>query len=384
MPISLSASETRRFRVLGQGLSGPDVEASSAGKAGVPGIARRAGGIQAQDMNAAALQIRVRSAGLTTAAMHGAISEDRSVVRTWAMRGTLHLIPAEDYDWIVALTGPPAMSAGRGRRLSLGLDEATLDRALTHAVDMLRVEGPMTRPQLAERLAAYDIPVADQGLNHIVRSGGFMGILCHGPLINGRTETFVAADAWLAHIARQALPRPDALAALALRHISAFGPAAPHDFATWSGLPLRDARSAWHAISDELMELTAADAPAWIARDDAPRLEQVLGDSPPAVRLLGAFDTYLLGYKGRDLAVAPRHASMVNAGGGMIRPVVILDGEAVGGWGMTRKDGGRAVDISVAPFEGMEGRLEMFRDALAVEAEDIGRFLGVEARLVAA
>ena len=350
----------------------------------MPGIVRRVGGLQAQDVNAVALQIRVRSAGLTAAAMHTAISEDRSVVRTWAMRGTLHLVPAEDFNWIASLTGPPALSAGRGRRLSLGLDEATLDRALTHATDMLREEGPLTRPQLAERLAEYDIPVADQGLNHIVRSGGFMGILCHGPLIDGRTETFVAADAWLAQTARPALPRQDALAELALRHIRAFGPAAPHDFAAWSGLPLRDARSAWQAISDELMEVTAADAPAWIAREDAPRLERVLGDSPPVVRLLGAFDTYLLGYKGRDLAVAPQYASKVNAGGGMIRPVVIIDGQAVGGWSMTRKAGGSEVDISVTPFDGMADRLAPVRDALTAEAEDIGRFLGVEARSVVA
>ena len=210
-----------------------------------------------------------------------------------------------------------------------------------------------------------------------------MGVMCHGPLPDGRTDTFVAADAWLAHIARPALPRQDALAALALRHIRAFGPAAPHDFAAWSGLPLRDARSAWQAISDELMEVIAADAPAWIAHEDAPRLEQVLGDSPPAVRLLGAFDTYLLGYKGRDLAVAPQHASKVNAGGGMIRPVVTIDGEAVGGWGMTRREAGRAVDISVTPFDGMADRLPPVRDALGAEVEDIGRFLDVEARLVA-
>ena len=353
-----------------------------AASAGVAGIVRRSGGIQAQDMNAAPLQIRVRSAGLTAAAMYSAISEDRSVVRTWAMRGTLHIIPAEDFTWIASLTGPPALSAGRGRRLSLGLDEATLDRALSLAVDVLRAEGPLTRPQLAERLAVYDIPVADQGLNHIVRSGGFMGVMCHGPLPDGRTETFVAADAWLAHTARPALPRQDALAALALRHIRAFGPAAPHDFAAWSGLPLRDARSAWQAISGELIEVVAADAPAWIAREDAPRLEQILGDSPPVARLLGAFDTYLLGYKGRDLAVAPQHASKVNAGGGMIRPVVILDGEAVGGWGMTRREAGRGVDISVTPFEGMADRLAPVRDALAAEVEDIGRFLDVEARLV--
>ena len=130
------------------------------------------------------------------------------------------------------------------------------------------------------------------------------------------------------------------------------------------------------------MEIDAPAGPAWIARHDAPRLEQVLGESRPTARLLGAFDTYLLGYKGLDLAVAPQYASKVNAGGGMIRPVVVVDGEAVGTWAMTRRAAGRAMDINVAPFDGMEQRLPPLRDALIAEADDIGRFLGLQARLV--
>ena len=107
--------------------------------------------------------------------------------------------------------------------------------------------------------------------------------------------------------------------------------------------PLRDARSAWQAISRELLEVAGAGVPAWIARDDAPRLEQVLGESPPIARLLGAFDTYLLGYQGRHLAVAPQYASNVNAGGGgMIRPVVIVDGEALANVGYDAQSGRRA------------------------------------------
>ena len=220
-------------------------------------------------------------------------------------------------------------------------------------------------------------------MNHILRYAGFAGLLCHGPVIDGRTETFAAIDSWLPPAARASLTRSEALARLAMRYVRAFGPAAPHDFAAWAGLSLRDARSAWQAISQELMEVAAAGDPAWIARDDAPRLEQVLGESPPTARLLGAFDTYLLGYRGRDLAVAPQYASKVNAGGGMIRPVVIVDGEAVGTWAMTRRAAGRAIDINVAPFDGMEERLPPHRDALVAEAQDIGRFLGIEARLLA-
>ena len=230
-------------------------------------IVERTGGVQAQDVSAAGLQIRARSFGLTVADLHRALAEERSVVRTWVMRGTLHIIPAEDQRWITALLGPPAFSAGRGRRLQLGLDEATLNKAHKIAVESLTAEGPLTRQQLAERLAPHGIPVADQGLNHVVRSGGFLGIITHGPMLDGRTETFVAADSWLEGIQRPELGREEALARLALRYVGAFGPATPRDFSAWAGLPLRDARAAWGAISDELVEVMVVGEQTWIHKD---------------------------------------------------------------------------------------------------------------------
>ena len=142
MPPTLSAAETRRFRILAQGLNGPDDGSASLGAAAVPDIVRRSGGIQAQDANAAMLQIRARSSGLTAIDVREALEEDRSIVRSWAMRGTLHIFPAEDYDWLVALTGPAPMAASRARRAGLGLDDTTVEAALRLTGSILAEERP--------------------------------------------------------------------------------------------------------------------------------------------------------------------------------------------------------------------------------------------------
>ncbi len=389
--ISLSADETRRFRLLSQGLAVPTdalpphapamADTTDPGADAVLNIVRRAGGIQAQDMNAAPLQVRARSAALTRSDVIRAISEDRAIVRTWLMRGTLHIIPVDDHRWMTSLFGAASFSAGHGRRLQLGLDERTLDTALTHAVDILNAEGPLTRRDLAERLAPLGIGVADQGFHHIVRSGGFLGILCHGPLVDGRTETFAATDSWLGGIERPALERDEALARLARIYINAFGPSTTRDFAAWAGLPLRDARAGWHAIEDNLLEVVADGEAAWIHEDDAPRLTAVQQPAPhPALRLLGYFDTYLLGYRGRGLAVAQEHFRRVNAGGGMIRPVVLIDGRAVATWSLKRDTRAGTADVSIEPFPGLEDALTpaWAQEAVQREIDDIGRFLGLE------
>ena len=168
--VTLTADETRRLRVSSQGL---DVPIGGAGA--VLDIVRGTGGIQGQDFNAAALQVRARSFGLTYADVVFALSESRSIVRTWVMRGTLHLIPSEDHRWMTSLLGPAAFSAGSGRRLQLGLDEKTLERALECLVTCFTKYGPLTRKEVGERLVSEGIRVEGQAVNHVVRAGGVFG-----------------------------------------------------------------------------------------------------------------------------------------------------------------------------------------------------------------
>src|SRR5262249_42862384 len=138
-----------------------------------------------------------------------------------------------------------------------------------------------------------------------------------------------------------------ALAELARRYLGAFGPATDRDFAYWSGLPLRDVRAGLESISGEIEEVHVGEQPMLVMRGGLPRLPRA-----GQVRMLGNFDTYLLGWKDRSFSVASEHAAHVKeGGGGWIRPVIVEDGIVVGGWRSSRKDGRIEITLNLPPDE---------------------------------
>src|SRR5690348_17482238 len=110
-------------------------------------------GIQAQDTRAAELAIRVRSVGIVTADVEQARIQDRSIIRTWGPRGTLHLLATEDVGWLLSLLGPVFIAGDSRRRAELGLDEETCVTLIAVLRDMLANHGPLTRAELVEQLA---------------------------------------------------------------------------------------------------------------------------------------------------------------------------------------------------------------------------------------
>lgn len=307
-------------------------------------LVRELVGVQAQEPSAAALSIRARTRGLTRAAVDRALVEERSIVRTWAMRGTIHLIAAEDARWLTELLAPRSLRSSHRRLAQLGVPEHDRPRAVAAIRAALAEHGPLTRAELMEHVARARVTTAGQAAAHLTYLAALEGIVCFGPPHGGK-PTYVLRDDWLgADLPR--LSRERALAELARRYVGAYGPAAPEDLAAWSGLPLRDARTGW----------------ATIAADRTNRVAEPPPD-PPVTRLLPAFDTYLLGYRTRDLAVPPEHARRVWPGGGIVRPTVVENGLAVGTWRRT------GADVSVEPFPGLDV------DA-ADEVADVKRFLG--------
>jgi hypothetical protein len=163
------------------------------------------------------------------------------------------------------------------------------------------------------------------------------------------------------------------LARLAERYLAAYSPAAPEDLAAWSGLSLAEARSGWQSISAQLIEVQKGKSTAWMLKSRRKGLERVVAP-PPFVRLLPAYDNYLLGTRDRDLVIAPSHTKRIFPGGGLLRPAVLLDGRAVGTWRVRR--GPEGIEVIVEVFE----RLPVAaRRALESEVEDLGRFLGAKA-----
>ncbi len=361
---SLSEDEVLRLRMRSQLLAGAE-------GANVHEVVFRMCAIQSQDTRAARLAIRPRSRGLDAAAVTRACNEERSVVRTWAMRGTLHMLTAEDVGWVVNLLRPKP-SAGRRRRLELGLDDELLSRALPLIWEIVHAEGPLTRAELVRRLAEKGVRIdpSGQAPAHLIGYAAWHELVCRGPDRDDE-PTYVLLEDW---VGKQPEPDPEeALAELTRRYVGAHGPAGVEDFAQWVGFSASEARCGFASISDELEMVRAAGQPAALLIRAQP---DDLDGGKSCIRLLPQFDAYLLGYRSRELALPAKYAKRIQAGGGYIHPTVVVDGRVVGKWGQQRKRD--QLVITVEAFEPLDRAV---LPGLEAEAADVGRFLGVDATL---
>jgi hypothetical protein len=364
MPATLDDNTVLKLRARAQGLAHPRA-------AVVSGVLPRVGAIQAQDLAASQLALRARGDGLTLDAVTRACNADRAVVRTWLMRGTLHMVAAEDVRWLLRLLAPAFIAAGR-RRAELGLDDALCERALPALREILSGGVALARAELVAALAQSGIPLdaTTQAPAHLASYAALTGLICRGADRADGEPTYVLLDEWISP-SRDRRPE-DPPAALARLYLTGHGPATAEDLAWWAGISLRSAREGIDHIATDLAEVRIGDSPAWMLAG-APPLDP---DAPPTARLLPAFDAYLLGYRRRDLALDPAFAKCVNAGGGWVHPTLCLDGRIVGTWKLARQKARAA--ITVSPFTPIDLAL---RPALDAEAGEIAHFLGVPTSL---
>jgi Winged helix DNA-binding domain len=323
-------------------------------------------GVQAQAPASAWLALRARSSGFTASDADRAREREREIVRTWALRGTLHLVATEDTGWLLPLLAPVAVPQARRRLAQLGV--STEDQASAVAIirSLLAVHAPLTRGEITAHVRRHGIVTNGQAGIHLIRLTAILGHLCLGP--NRDAEpTYVLLRDWIGP--QPAMDRDLSLRELARRYLACHGPADPADLAAWAGVPLRDARVAWVGIEDDLREVSVKGKAAWVLRSAGLR-RQPRG----VVRLIPSFDPVMLGWRGRELVLPSKHTGRVFPGGGWLHPVVLVDGRAAGTWRLERQGGGLVVEIT--PFEALDPVVER---ALRKEAHDIGRFLGTQA-----
>lgn len=337
-------------RLTAQLLAGPPAPSPVA-------VADRLLAVQGQDQRGVRLAVRARTTGLTAADIDRALTEDRSLLISWLCRGTLHLVRTEDYPWLHGLTTPPLRTGNLRRLAQEGVSPDAAERGVAVIEQALAAEGPLTRAQLRERVAAAGVPTERQAMIHILFLATLKNLIVRGP-VTGAEQSFVLVRDWLPGLDTRVPDRDRALAELARRYLAGHGPADDRDLARWAGLPLRDARAGLSAIAGELEQ--GDDGQISLARAASGEETQM-----PPPRLLGAFDPLLLGWVSRE-PVLGRHQGVVTVNG-IFRPFALAGGRAVAAWGMP---GGRVV---LEPF-GRLARADAAR--LEEDAADVQRFLG--------
>jgi hypothetical protein len=315
-------------------------------------VARHMLAIQAQNLRQARFAIRARTKGLAAADVDRAF-DDREIVITWLNRGTLHITPAEDYPLLLALTAPRMYTSSKTRLVQLGVPLADAERGIEIMLKALEADGPLPRPEIAERIAAAGIRTKDGALTHMIIEAALHGHVVMGPM-RGRRHLVALTRDWLGE--QPKVDRDIALAELARRYLASRGPANEVDLAYWAGINLGDARKGMNAIAAELTD--AGDELVDLkSKRKAP--QRAL---PP--RMLAGWDDYLLSWKDRSFVVQDDHRELLIPGGGLFHPALTLDGLVVGSWR--------------APASGVT--LHLFDDTdpavFADEVADVERFEG--------
>lgn len=318
--------------------------------------------MQAQDFLQSKWAIGVRLPGLTDADVERAIA-NATIVRTWPMRGTLHLVAAADIRWLLALSEPRMKAALAGRNRQLGLDEAIFSRCNELMVRALVGGKHLTRNELAAIFNEAGIATNENRLSHILQWASLERLICFGPK-QGTEFAFTLLDEWVPPT--KTLLRNEALAEMAARYFTSHGPATLQDFTWWSGLSVTDARAGLESAKSRLVSEIFEGQTYWL-----PQNLPAVAARPQRVFLLPGFDEYFIAYKNRTACLDPKFDARVVHVNGIFNPMLVIDGQVAGTWKRTFKKE-KAV-LEIMPFEPLD---EAERAAVSAKAEEFGQFLG--------
>lgn len=342
----LSRSEVGRVRMASLLLDSPSDRSRTA-----LGVVEHFGAMQAQDAPGVAHSLGLRI-GASEAAVVNALGS-REIVRTWPMRGTLHLVASRDARWMLALMGAKMLKGAATRRASLGLDDEIAFRAVdVLAQTVADADGPVTRAACLESLARLGVAVEGQRGYHLLWFASQLGHLAGGPPM-GKEQTFVSLGAWAPEHRDPAADQ--ALALIASAYVRGHGPVDDRELARWTGLGLRESRAglASAAADGRLVGVATEDGPAWVTPAALAAAGHMGADAAAPTRFLPGFDEFMLGYSERERAVDPRHApTIVPGNNGVFKPTVVDRGRVVALW--SRKLTAKAVRVTVTPLAALD------------------------------
>jgi hypothetical protein len=332
------------------------------------------GGIQAQVMSAAELQAGVR-VECRVEDVRDALWKRKTLVKTWLMRGTLHIVPSKDLPLFTA-----ALSAYGMRNTNAWLRWMQITGPeLTDLIDAIggALDGQaLTREELivkvgkgrSERVQA----AMKSGWGGVLKPVARQGLLCFGPS-RGQSVTFVRPEKWLG--AWREIDPDAALTELARRYLRAYGPATKSDFTRWWGTWPGVGNRAWAGLAGEVEVVSIDGRRAHMLASDVERIK--MQPSGGSVQLLPPFDPYVMGHSSRSHIVESANESKVSRVAGWISAVVLVDGRVAATW--THETAKETLRIAVAPFERLSSKTAA---QVRARAESLAETLGLSKAVV--
>jgi hypothetical protein len=326
------------------------------------------GAVQAQEIHPGLWALGMRVEGSTETSIDQSIA-DRTIIRTWPLRSTIHFVTAVDARWMVKLSAARVIQAAATRLRRLELDEETFDRSRAVITGALREKQPMTRKAIYEAMNAAGISTTGERGYHIIWYHAHEGLIGLGPR-EGKQPTIVLLDDWLPP-ARE-LSRDEALHELARRYFTSHGPANLKDFTWWSGLAPAEARAGLEAVRSQLENETIDGEPYWFAPN-----QPAQGATSTTAHLLPYVDEYMVAYQDRDAIQPPEYNTLVDSGNIIFHAPILIDGRVAGIW--TRKVMKHSVEITPVFFRSIS---DAEREAFGAAVQQYETFLGLPARVM--
>lgn len=326
------------------------------------------GGMQGQDLPGVKWSIGLRLPNAVQSDVDRAFDEGK-IIRTWPMRGTLHVVAAPDVRWMLSLTSPKNLTGSQRRRDALALDDKTLARC--HQVFTRTLQGgkQKSRDEMYAELECVGIPVEGQRGYHILWNAALHGLICLAAT-SGKEQNYALLEEWIKPV--KAKTRDEALAELTLRYFSSHGPATLKDFIWWSGLSATEARAGFEDIKSKLVSETVGKTTYWMSPDISLPTDKVSAFALPG------FDEYILGYQDRSSVLDAQHAEKICPGGnGMFASTIVIEGKVVGTWKRAIKK--NAIAITAAPFIKLS---KAEQSAFKQAAERYAEFMGLPAEVI--
>jgi len=330
-------------------------------------ICRDVCGVQAQVMSAAYLQIWARNHSVTRGEIQAALWKRRTLVKTFLMRQTIHIIPSEEFSLYIAALRPSRVAQALRAMARCGIEREE-GEALTPLIMDALSAAPLrrtaiaaaVRPKVSKRVRSFmelswsmiRIPLAE-------------GLICYGAG-EGNEVVFVRTDGWLPNPNKK-MSTTEAQCELFRKYLRAYGPATPQDFSHWAGIPMQEAKALPPLMVSDLTEISEDRRNSLLLREDWNLLRKS-AEGNVCVRLLPSFDTYLLAHRDKDHLLSRQNYKRVYRNQGWISPVVLVDGEISGVWSYKPK--GKRLAVEVEPFSKLPKatRAEVEREANSLAA----------------